>query len=38
MALQALADPKGALRALAPAYKAREGALEEAFWASRFRK
>jgi len=38
MALQALADPAGALRALAPAYKAREGALEEAFWASRFRK
>ncbi|HEX9188880.1 MAG TPA: hypothetical protein VGB87_17495, partial [Vicinamibacteria bacterium] len=38
MAMMALADPAGALRRLAPAYKAREGTLEQAFWASRFRK
>ena len=38
MAALALADPAEALRRLAPAYKTQEGRLEEAFWASRFRK
>jgi hypothetical protein len=38
MAALALASPGEALRRLAPAYKAQEGRLEEAFWASRFRK
>jgi hypothetical protein len=38
MAALALASPGDALRRLAPAYKAQEGRLEEAFWASRFRK
>jgi hypothetical protein len=38
MAALALADPAEALRRLAPAYKAQEGRLEQAFWASRFRK
>ena len=33
-----VADPAEALRRLAPAYKAQEGRLERAFWASRFRK
>ena len=31
-------DPAEALRRLAPAYKTQEGRLEQAFWASRFRK
>jgi len=38
LAAVALADPAGALRQMAPAYKAREATLEQAFWASRFRK
>jgi hypothetical protein len=38
MAALALADPAEALRRLAPAYKTQEGRLEQAFWASRFRK
>jgi hypothetical protein len=38
MAALALVSPGEALRRLAPAYKAQEGRLEEAFWASRFRK
>jgi hypothetical protein len=38
MAALALASPGEALRRLAPAYKAQEGRLEQAFWASRFRK
>jgi hypothetical protein len=38
MAALALVDPAGALRRLAPAYKTQEGRLEQAFWASRFRK
>ena len=38
MAALALADPAEALRRLAPAYKEQEGRLEQAFWASRFRK
>ena len=38
MAALALASPAEALRRLAPAYKAQEGRLEQAFWASRFRK
>jgi hypothetical protein len=38
MAGLALVDPAEALRRLAPAYKAQEGRLEQAFWASRFRK
>jgi hypothetical protein len=38
MAALAIADPAEALRRLAPAYKTQEGRLEQAFWASRFRK
>jgi len=38
LAALALASPGEALRRLAPAYKAQEGRLEQAFWASRFRK
>jgi hypothetical protein len=38
MAALALASPAEALRRLAPAYKAQEGRLERAFWASRFRR
>ncbi len=38
MAALALAEPAEALRRLAPAYKAQEPRLEQAFWASRFRK
>jgi hypothetical protein len=38
MAALALAAPAEALRRLAPAYKAQEGRLEQAFWASRLRK
>jgi hypothetical protein len=38
MAALVLGDPAEALRRLAPVYKAHEGGLEQAFWASRFRK
>ena len=38
MAALALVDPAEALRRLAPAYKTEEGRLEQAFWASRFRR
>jgi len=38
LAALALASPGEALRRLAPAYQAQEGRLEQAFWASRFRK
>ncbi len=38
LAALAVADPAEALRRLAPAYKTQEGRLEQAFWASRFRK
>jgi hypothetical protein len=38
MALLAVADPHGALRRLASAYKAQEGRLERQFWQSRFRR
>lgn len=38
MAALVVGDPAEALRRLAPAYKAQEGRLESAFWASRFRK
>ena len=38
MAALVLADPAEALRRLAPVYKAREPEMEQAFWASRFRK
>jgi hypothetical protein len=33
-----LARPEDALRQLAPAYKQREGSMEESFWRSRFRR
>jgi hypothetical protein len=38
MAALILSDPQTALRMLAPAFKAREGAMEETFWSSRFRR
>jgi len=33
-----MADPHGALRQLAPAFKAREAGMEQAFWSSRYAK
>jgi hypothetical protein len=33
-----LVNPAEALRVLAPAYKSREGYMEELFWASRFNR
>ena len=38
MAFLVVSDPAAALRRLAGSYKRREGELERAFWASRFRK
>jgi hypothetical protein len=38
MAAMVLLDPARALKVLAPAYKSREGYMEELFWASRFNR
>jgi hypothetical protein len=38
MAALILAHPQEALKRLAPAFKAREGTMEEIFWSSRFRR
>jgi len=37
-ALAIIADPQGALKQLAPAYAARESAMEKLFWSSRFNR